>query len=167
MKRILSIITVFALLFVACEGDQGPPGENGVNFVGQSFETGELDFLPENNFQQTINFPNDIELQDGDMILVYLLWDTEPTDIWRLLPQTIFTANGEFQYNFQDNLNNVTVFLDAPANFDFNTLLPGDTLNQVFRVVVLPIDFIQSNNIDTSDLSNVLEFGDLKNIVIK
>jgi len=51
MKRILSFMTVFALLLTACEGDPGPPGppgfdgQDGVNIVGQAFEI-VLDFTP-------------------------------------------------------------------------------------------------------------------------
>lgn len=157
MKRIITFISVFALLLTACEGDPGPPGQNGVNFVGQSFKTSELDFISENNYEQTVEFPNNIEVLDGDMLLVYLLWDENP-DMWRLMPQTIYTDSGEFQYNYQDNFNNVTIFLDAPASFDFNSLSSGDTLNQVFRVVILPVDFIDSNTIDINNYGEVMGY---------
>ncbi len=42
MKRILSLITVFTLLFTACEGDpgpqgpQGPPGQTGATGIPSS-----------------------------------------------------------------------------------------------------------------------------------
>lgn len=160
MRRILSFISVFTLLLTACEGDPGPPGldgQNSINIVAQSFETNELDFLPENSFENTIPYPENIEILDTDMILVYLLWNEDP-DNWRLLPQTIYTETGEFQYNFQDNFTGVSIFLDAPANFDFDTLLPGDTLNQIFRVVILPVDLVNNNNIDIGNYQEVIEY---------
>ncbi len=53
MKRILSLITVFTLLFTACEGDPGPqgppglPGENADEYAAEAFEI-VLDFEAEN-----------------------------------------------------------------------------------------------------------------------
>ena len=172
MKRILTFISVFALLLTACEGPQGPPGFDGLPgpqgpqgpagqdggiFVAQSFETPPLDFTSSNGYENTIAYPDDIEILDTDMILVYLLWDENP-DVWRLLPQTIYTDSGEFQYNFQDNFTDVSIFLDAPSSFDFGTLLPGDTLDQFFRVVVLPVDLVNSQDIDVNNFNEVMNF---------
>lgn len=166
MKRLLTLITVFSLLFTACEGPQGPPGfdgfdgQDGVNIVAQSFEVGPLNFTSANGYEQVVFYPNNVDVFETDMILVYLLWDENP-DTWRLLPQTIYTATGEFQYNYQDNFTDVSIFLDAPANFDFNSLLPGDTLDQFFRVVVLPVDLINSNNIDVTNYTEVMNYINL------
>ncbi|NRB59125.1 MAG: dihydrolipoamide dehydrogenase [Winogradskyella sp.] len=163
MKRIFSFIAVFTLLLTSCEGPQGPPGLdglnglNGVNFVGQSFETDPLDFFVENNYEQLIIIPNNVEVLETDMILVYLLWDENP-DIWRLLPQTIYTDNGEFQYNYDSSFGDVRIFLDAPAEFDFDSLSAADTLNQIFRVVVLPVDLINSNQIDINNYDDVVNY---------
>ncbi|MBF8149944.1 dihydrolipoamide dehydrogenase [Winogradskyella sp. F6397] len=160
MRKIASLVFALTFLIISCEGEQGPPGfdgQDGVNFVGQSFETLPLDFTANNSFEQSVLFPENIEIDDDDMVLVYLLWDENP-DTWRLLPQTIYTDSGEFQYNFQDNFTDVTIFLDAPSDFDFNTLLSGDTLNQVFRVVVLPIEYISSNNLDITNYDDVMEY---------
>ena len=163
MKKIVSFIIVFALLFTACEGPQGPPGfdgppgQNGVNFVGQSFER-TIDFTSVNNYEQLIIIPNNIEVLETDMILVYLLWDENP-DIWRLLPQTIYTSTGEeFQYNFDATFFDVNIFLDAPAGFDFNSLSSADTLGQTFRIVVLPVDLVNGSNIDVTNMNEVMNF---------
>ena len=165
MKRILSFISVFALLLTACEGDpgpQGPPGfdgQDGVNFVGQSFER-TLNFTSTNNFQETVEVPLNIELLESDMVLVYRLVDViDGFDVWKLLPETIYTNDGgEFQYNFEHNFDFVTIYIDAPSTFNFNSLLDGDRLNQTFRVVILPIDFINSTNLDINDYNAVMEF---------
>ncbi|MBT8245895.1 MAG: dihydrolipoamide dehydrogenase [Winogradskyella sp.] len=166
MKRTLTLISVLTLLLTACEGPQGPPGfdgfdgQDGVNFVGQSFEVGPLNFTSSNGYENTVDFPENVFIGEDDMLLAYLLWDENP-DTWRLLPQTIYTSTGEFQYNFQDNFDNVSIFLDAPASFDFSTLLPGDTENQFFRIVILPIDLINSENINVNDFNSVMNYVEL------
>lgn len=165
MKRILSFISVFALLLTACEGDPGPPGppglngENGVNFVGQSFER-TLNFTSANDYAETIEVPTSIELLESDMVLVYRLIDeVDGYDVWKMLPETIYIETGEeFQYNFEHNFDFVTIFIDAPSTFDFSTLLDQERLNQVFRVVILPVDFINSNDIELSNYNDVARY---------
>lgn len=154
MKRILSLITVFALLFTACED-----GEDGVNFVGQSFERS-VNFV-DPDYRVDFEIPLDIELVVSDMVLVYHLVgvDNDNFDIWRLLPDTVYTDTGEeFQYNFEHNFDFIDVFIEAPSTFDFNTLLPGDLLDQTFRVVILPVDFINSENIDVNNPNEVMSY---------
>ncbi len=159
MKRILTLITAFTLILTSCEGPQGPPGFDGVNFVGQSFER-TVDLVAP-NYESTFAVPNNIELFQSDMVLVYHLVgiDADGFDIWRLLPDTVYTNDGqEFQYNFEHSFDLVTVFIEAPSTFDFNSLLPGDTLGQTFRTVILPVDFINSNNIDVNNFNEVFSY---------
>lgn len=161
MKRILTLISVFAILLTSCEGPQGPPGFDGVNFVGQSFER-TVDLVAP-NYEQTLTIPNNIELFESDMVLVYRLVDViDGFDVWKLLPETIYTNDGnQFQYNFEHNFDFVTVYIDAPSTFDFNSLLPGDTLDQTFRVVILPVDFINSQDINVNDFNSVMSYVEL------
>ena len=58
MKRILSFITVFALLFIACEGPQGPPGFDG--FDGQDGQDGGL--IVSSAFEIVLDFTPDSKL---------------------------------------------------------------------------------------------------------
>ncbi|GGW64436.1 hypothetical protein DFQ11_102113 [Winogradskyella epiphytica] len=170
MKRLLSALSVFAILLTSCTGEQGPPGFdgrdgqdglNGVNFVGQSFER-TIDFLPENNYEEYIVIPNSIELLDTDMTLAYILWEQDPNtgnDVWRLIPQIVYTDSGDqFQYNYDYSFDEVRLFIDAPNNVDLNTLSTGATLNQTFRIVILPVDFINSNNIDVTNYNQVIDY---------
>jgi len=168
MKRILSLITVFTLLFTACEGDpgpQGPPGFNGqdgldgVNFVGQSFER-TINFTSTNDYIVDIEIPLDIELLETDMVLVYrFLGQIDGFDVWKPLPETVYTDDGgEFQYNFEHNYDFVTIYLNAPATFDFNSLLDEDRLDQIFRIVVLPVDFVNSTDIDLNNYNDVVQY---------
>ncbi|SHH47506.1 hypothetical protein [Winogradskyella jejuensis] len=162
MKRILTLITAFTLVFTACEGPQGPPGFdglNGVNFVGQSFER-TVDLVAP-DYRAEIEIPLDIELFETDMVLVYHLLgvDNDGFDIWRLLPDTVYTDNGlEFQYNFEHNFDFVDIFIEGPSTLDLSTLLPGDTLDQTFRIVILPVDFVNSVDLNLNDLNSVMNY---------
>ncbi len=167
MKRIISFISVFALLLTACTGEQGPPGFDGFDgqdggiFVAQSFER-TIDFLPEFGYEEFIQIPLTIELLETDMTLAYILWEQDPVtgnDVWRLIPQVVYTDSGsQFQYNYDYSFDEVRLFIDAPNNFNFNDLSAGATLNQTFRIVILPVDFVTSNNIDISNYNEVIEY---------
>jgi len=162
MKRILSLITVFTLLFTACEGDpgpQGPPGANGVNFVGQSFEV-DLDFTASNNYQETVEIPLSIDLFESDMVLVYRLVDVvDGFDVWKSLPETIYVnATEEFQYNFEHNFDFVTIFIESHPTFDYNLVLEEERINQIFRVVILPVDLVNNYNIDINNYGDVAQY---------
>lgn len=173
MKTITGIILVFALAFLAsCEGEPGPPGRDGLDgldgesFLGSVFEI-EGDFTSSNNYNLYFQFPSNITVYDTDVVLVYILWDIaednsgNPIDVWRLLPQTVVlrnenTGNDEvLQYNFDYTFADVQVFLEG--TIDFNTLLPAETDNQVFRIVVFPADFITQKGLDISDYSMMMK----------
>jgi hypothetical protein len=164
MKHILSFISVFTLLLTACTADQGPPGFNGndgVNLVGQSFQR-TIDFLPESGYEKFIQIPLTIELLETDMTLAYILWEQDQftgNDVWRLIPQIVYTDSGEqFQYNYDYSFDEVRLFIDAPINFNFNNLSTGATLNQTFKIVVLPVDLLNINDLDITNYDQVMEY---------
>ncbi|WP_290696381.1 dihydrolipoamide dehydrogenase [Lacinutrix sp.] len=162
MKRILFVISIFALFLTSCSGTDGLDGRDGQDggiFVAQSFER-TIDLVSSNNFQQTLEIPLDIDLFESDMVLVYRLnGQAGGFDVWKVLPETIYTNNGqEFQYNFEHNFDFVTIFIDGPSTFNFNNLLPGDTLDQTFRIVILPVDFVNSKNIDVNNYGEVSNY---------
>lgn len=165
MKKLTSLLLLcMAVFFTSCEGDpgppgpQGPPGYDGGIFVAQSFERN-INLTASNNYQETVVVPLDIELYESDMVLVYhFRGQVDNYDVWEMLPETIYTSSGEFQYNFEHNYDYITIFIDASATFNYNDLLPSDTMNQIFRVVILPVDFVNSRNIDISNYNEVVEF---------
>ncbi len=156
MKKIPYLFLALTLLLTSCTGEDGI---DGVNIVGQSFERTTDLVAP--NFEQTFIIPNSIELFESDMVLVYHLVgvDNRGYDIWRLMPDTVYTFDGqEFQYNYEHNFDLVTVFIEAPATFNFNSLLSGDVLDQTFRIVVLPVALASANNIDFSNINIVMQY---------
>lgn len=158
MKKILSLL-VITLLF-ACEGPEGPPGQNGGLIVASAFEI-EIDFTAANNYQYIE--PYGFNLYPYDMTLVYILWDTSNgNDIWRLLPQsTTFTDDTTLVYNFDFTQEDVRFFLDGTT--DFSNLDISWTQNQVFRVVVVPADNV--DNVDLSNLNAVMQTFNITNFI--
>ena len=74
MKTVTTILLLLTLIiFVSCEGPQGPPGEPGINILGTVFRI-DGDFTPENDYLLYYEFPNNSEVYDSDVGLVYILW---------------------------------------------------------------------------------------------
>ncbi|QNJ98883.1 collagen-like protein [Constantimarinum furrinae] len=147
MKQLLLFLALSTtVFFVSCEGDPGPPGEPGINILGQVFEV-TVDFTPGNNFSQLVNFPSNVEVFESDAVLVYLLEDVVPgnngsIDVWSQLPQTFFVDQGTLVYNFDHTFLDVRLFLDG--NFDLSTLGSAFTNDQTFRIAVVPSEFANS-----------------------
>jgi len=159
MKKIAYLLFAFTVLLTSCEGDQGPQGNNGVVLVGQSFER-TVDFTSTNGHQETVEIPIDINLEESDMVLVYhLRGQVDGFDVWKSLPETIYiNSTEEFQYDFEHNYDLVTIFIESHPTFDFNLLLDNERINQTFRIVVLPVDFVNSSNLDINDYDAVMEY---------
>jgi hypothetical protein len=147
MKHLFLFLALSSsIFFLSCEGDPGPPGEPGVNILGQVFEV-TVDFTPGNNFSTLVNFPSNVEVFESDVVLVYLLEDVIPgnngsIDVWSQLPQTFFVDQGTLVYNFDHTFLDVQLFLDG--NFDLSTLGSAFTNDQTFRIAVVPAEFANS-----------------------
>lgn len=170
MKTITGIFLVFALAVLAsCIGEPGPPGRDGLDgqdgqdgesFLGSVFEI-EGDFTPENDFSLYFEFPQTTTVYESDIVLVYILWEQaeddygDLLDVWRLLPQTVVLDDGVLQYNYDFTFLDVLVFLEG--TIDFNTLLDAETMDQVFRIVVLPADYAISSTLDVTDYDQMMK----------
>jgi len=164
MKKIfLLVFAISALVFQGCEGPmgpQGPQGQDGAVIASSAFEL-ELDFNSANEYQ--IREDYGFEVLPYDVVLVYILWETDGKEIWRLLPQSVFLPEGVLQYNFDFTDVDVRLFLDGTVNF--GSLESIWTQDQVFRVVVAPADNV--GRIDYSNYEDVtkmlgLEDGDFQ-----
>lgn len=167
MKKIKLLFGILAVVFLAaCEGPEGIPGppgrdgQDGINITGQVIEI-EGTFAPENDYSIFFEFPQNVEVLESDVVLVYLLFEQvddpnggAPIDVWRLLPQTRILDQGLLQYNYDHTFLNVAIFLES--DFDLGLLLPGDTDDQVFRIAVVPAEFSTDSSIDTSNLDEVM-----------
>jgi hypothetical protein len=160
MKKLFVLLLSITLL--SCEGPQGPPGPpgfDGVNILGNVFEAN-VTFSPANGYSTLVPFPNNIEVFESDVVMVYLLEEqisdpTGPIDVWTPLPATFFVNGGsQVVYNFNHTFLDVNLFLDGNVNLD--TLGPGFTNNQIFRIAILPANFAEEFNINIENYSEVL-----------
>ncbi len=153
------------ILLAACEGIPGRDGidgidgKDGVNILGSAFEI-EGDFTEDNDWMLYFKFPNTLKVYESDIVLVYILWEQtavggKDLDVWRLLPQTIILDEGILQYNYDFTMVDVQIFLSG--TIAFNTLLPAESQNQVFRIVVMPADFAMDFSLDLTDYNMVMK----------
>lgn len=172
MKTIKTLLLAlsFSFIITSCEGPMGPPGLDGEALIGSIFEI-EGDFLASNNYKLYYTFPNNFQIYDTDVVLVYILWDVvtlngKNTDVWRLIPQTLVFDQGVLQYNFDYTVKDVSIFLET--TIPYNELLPAETQDQVFRIAVLPADFVASKKTgELNDMNFILNAPELKMSMIK
>tara|TARA_R110000868_G_scaffold267026_2_gene526291 strand:+ start:583 stop:1089 length:507 start_codon:yes stop_codon:yes gene_type:complete len=159
MKKVTLLGIFLAVFAISCEGPQGPPGFDGVNIVGATYEIDNVDFAVGTN---TIRYTFPQDLANGDAVLVYRLEAVQDgLDIWEPLPTaTIFFEGGGFlQYRFNYTIADVDIIIESD---DLATIGTEFMLNQVFRIIVVPSDLI--GTIDTSNIDNVLNLIGQNNI---
>lgn len=163
MKKPVLLLIVPFLFLTSCstnEGPVGPPGPEGpqgpVGPVGKGFEV-EATFSQANDYSQVFAFPENVEVLSTDIVAAYLLWEIDPdtgNDVWQPLPVSIFFDNGELQYAFDHTLADVKLFLTGDT--DLGALNPEYTRNQIFRIAILPVDYVQGNKINTNNIEEVM-----------
>jgi hypothetical protein len=162
MKKLnILLIGIAVILLSACVGEQGVPGfdgEDGESFLGSVFEI-EGDFSSNNDYKLFFEFPENFQIYESDIVMAYILWDQAEgnngmIDIWRPLPQSIVLQEGILQYNFDYTINDVEIFIDG--DIDFNSLLPAEKDNQVFRIAVFPAAFAENKSLDINNLGSVM-----------
>ncbi len=164
MKKYLAIL-VLSVVIASCSGDRGPMGPSGpqgppgVNILGQVYEVS-INFTNTNGFAAGFDFPQDIEVFESDVVLVYRLADvipdsSGPIDVWEMLPATYFLPQGIVYYGFDHSFLGVDIFMDGTADLML-TSLQDFTLDQVFRIAIVPADFAERTDIDIANFNQVL-----------
>jgi len=140
---------------VGPRGPQGPVGPEGApGESGYVFEWSNINFTADNDYEVFLEYPEDFEVYDSDVALVYITKDYGEV-IWKALPQSVIHPNGLLQYNFDFTKYDVRLFLNA--DFDLDILGAVDTDGWVARVVVVPGNFWNTGRIDLSDYNAVKE----------
>lgn len=149
----LAQLVVGLFLILSCEGPVGPPGPPGADGLDAEYIVGEVfeitgTFNAQGNFGIFDEFG--FEILESDKVLVYRLDGVDgDLDIWRLLPQIVFVRDvGIFTYSFDFTQIDYSVFMEG--DFDLTTLGPEWTNDQIFRVLIIPADFINAR-MDFSD----------------
>jgi hypothetical protein len=173
MKHLSKLLLAFSVLFISCEGDPGPPGPPGRDgldgldgldgdaIIGTVFETPPITFTQGNDYSSSFTFPQNFQVFDTDAVLVYLLEDVVgdgnggEADIWTLLPQTFFLTEGTLLYSFNHTFFDVAIFLDG--NYNLSLTPGGFTQDQIFRIVVVPADAFEANEVDPSNFRQVMD----------
>jgi hypothetical protein len=153
MKHLILLFAVAGILFLqGCEGPPGPagpegrPGKDGGIEFSQVFEV-KTNFTSANKYEAVYEFKPAIF--ESDMVIGYILWETiNNAKVWRPLPQNVFFDDGVLTYNFDFTRADFRLFLDT--TFDPKSLGAEWTMNQTFRVVVVPGEFANAR----LDLSN-------------
>lgn len=167
-KKLIPFIFILAAIFQGCtgpRGNDGEPGLDGVNIVGQTFEVENVDFNAGNRFRyvQTYASARLMDVRESDAVLVYVLWDVVGDDpIWRLLPQAIDMPRG-VTWNFDYSPTDFSVFIDGPEALK-PSLATEFTQDQTFRIVVIPSDFTARTSgapVDYSDYNAVKKYFNL------
>lgn len=157
-KLLMWAMTISILAVQGCEGPmgpQGPQGQDGGIITSSAFEL-EVNFTNDDNYEITESYGFDVF--PSDITLVYILWETDGKDIWRLLPQSVFFDDGVLQYNYDFTDVDVRIFLEG--NINLGTLDASWLQSQVFRVVVVPADNV--GRLDYSDYEGVTRMLGLK-----
>ena len=155
MKKLtLAFLVLFFGLLNSCTSNevvQAPPAQNSESLV---FEISNTNFQTSNNFSRLFIFPRAILASDH--VVVYRLSGTtaQNQDVWSILPQQFFLANGafDFGYNFDFTKFDVEVFLQGN---NLGTLNTNFRLNQVFRIVVIPGQF--GNKVNVANIKDVMK----------
>ncbi len=163
MKKILTLFAVVGLIvFSSCEGPEGPPGQDGGEWIAEVFEV-QMDFTSANNFGKT--FPLNPKMYSGDNLLIYELVNTNGgIDTWALLPQLYYFPSGTAQYNYEFSYDQFSILIDA--SFPKTQLPSTFTTAKIFRVVIVPGDDGVNTGGPNSKTVNKEDYSDY-NAVIK
>ena len=167
--KILLLIVMSNLVLISCRGPEGPVGPEGPpgpEILPLSFEF-EISLLQNNNFEDFIEIPSQIDVFQSDMLLVYALEDfidQENLDVWRQLPITEFNEDGTLVFNYDFTQVDIRIFLEANYN-----LGPADEFDDfLMRAVHIPADFMQSSKAKgIENAGSLKELEELLGIEIK
>lgn len=157
MKKIFLFLAVASgAFFASCSNDDDRPDNDT---IGRVIETQPLNFNSQNSFTNFLNFPE--PTFDGDAVLVYRRLVVDGFVVWQQIPRTVYpSTGGEVDYDFNFTPQDIEIFMQSDDIADLNNL-PQYTQGQVFRIVLLPAEFVQTVDTDNYDavMSAVQEYN--------
>ncbi|MBF4484000.1 hypothetical protein [Flavobacterium sp. CSZ] len=149
MKKILTLFAVVGLIvFSSCEGDQGPPGYDGIDGeIGTVYENIAPNYYNFVGPDYSVRFTFPKPIFDSDVVLVYRFdgVDSGNRPVWQALPETYYLNDGtrDFSLKYVFTPSYVNIYLDGNNRA---TVPAAYRVNQIFRIVVVPADFVNSVN---------------------
>lgn len=150
MKKIFLLLTtvIGTLAFTGCTNNDDRVDNDTISEV---FEVDNVNFTATGDFRVTV--PLNPSIYASDVVLLYRLSGTTPTgkDIWEPVPTSYTLNEGVLKYFFDFSQDDISIYIES----DFDPLLRQDfSLNQVFRVAIVPGYFSQTVN--TNDFDAVM-----------
>lgn len=160
-KFLFAGIALFLLSSCSEQGPVGPEEPPGPEILPTSFEFA-ADLIQNNGFEFIREIPNQIEVFNSDIMLIYVLEDyieEDDLDVWRQLPVTDFNNSGTRLFDFDFTRIDLRLFLDA--NYPLGA---ADELRDVLvRAVHIPAGFV--NNAKVMDLQNAKSVEEIEQIL--
>ncbi len=154
-RNLLITALCFAFLMFSCDNNDDIIIPDPI--IGSTFDVEDVDFVSDDGISATVflDIPNNIIVTDGEVPLVFRLDQSAEgpngEEVFEPLPSTFFFDNAGFaQYRFNfsaasinDGGGIVDIALILESD-DFDALDIDFTNNQIFRIVIVPSDFVTS-----------------------
>ena len=156
MKRIVTLFAIIGLIaFSGCTTDDNVDSDT----IAEVFELKNINFDFNATDGYTIYRTLNPQIFPSDVILIYRLTGTinASTPVWQQIPRTLYTSQGELDYDFDFSKEDFTIY--AGGNYNL-ALTPQFLNNQTFRIVIVPGSF--SKTLDTNNYISVMKALNLK-----
>jgi len=154
MKKIFLFLAVASTaFFTSCNNDDDINNSYVDNDTyAESFDVN-VNLTLDNTGRYSVLVPLNPPIFNSDVVLVYRrMIDNDGFTVWQPIPNTIFLGGtDEVNYDFNFRSNDVSIIADGTINLAAN---PQFTLNQTFRVVLVPAFVAQ--NVDTDNIDAVM-----------
>ncbi|MEM0577568.1 hypothetical protein [Flavobacterium polysaccharolyticum] len=152
MKRIITLFAVIGL--IAFSGCTTNDDNVDSDTIAEVFELKNVNF--DYNITDGYNIYRSLnpKIYASDVVLIYRMIGTidASTPVWQQIPRTVFTSQGELDYDFDFSKEDFTIY--AGGNYNL-ALTPQFLNNQTFRIVIVPGYF--SKNLDTNNYISVMK----------
>nr|WP_315175510.1 hypothetical protein [uncultured Flavobacterium sp.] len=156
MKRIITLFAIVGMIaFSGCTTTDDLDSDT----IAEVFELKNINFDFNATDGYTIYRTLNPQIFPSDVILIYRLTGTidASTPVWQQIPRTLYTSQGELDYDFDFSKEDFTIY--AGGNYNL-ALTPQFLNNQTFRIVIVPGSF--SKTLDTNNYISVMKALNLK-----
>ena len=149
MKKIIALLAIAGLLTLQACTTSGSFEIEPIPITNSEVFEVTTSFTSNNNYSKLVTF--NPRIYSSDTVLVYRLTGSSGgADVWKLLPETKYFADGtmDFGYDFDYTNYDVRIYM---VGSNLQTVSDQYRFNQVLRIVIVPASYgtsIDKNNID-------------------